>query len=181
MLQSGRATTVILILIVLTFLLTELFGGSTETRVLIKFGALWGPLVWAGQFWRLLTAVFLHIGLTHLLMNSFALYIWGQQVEEQLGSKRFIFIFLSAGIAGNMLSLLLNPLTVSAGASGGIFGLFAAELYLLRQIFGRWEANMVIYAIFMLMYGFMIPAINGWAHLGGAMTGFIATSIFNRK
>ena len=107
----------------------EMFGSSRNPYLLILFGAKYNPLILEGEWWRLITPMFLHIGLIHLVMNSFALYYLGTAVERIYGRYRFLFIYLFAGFAGTLASFLFSPDSISAGASGGIFGLFGALLF----------------------------------------------------
>src|SRR5690606_36651475 len=110
------------------FILLELAGGSQNPYVLIEYGAKFNQLIVAGEWWRFITPIFLHIGILHLLMNSLALYYLGSIVEKIYGSGRFLFIYLFSGFLGALGSFIFNP-SISAGASGAIFGCFGALLY----------------------------------------------------
>src|SRR6266542_34617 len=110
---------------IILFLAMELTGGSENSENLIRFGANYAPLVRNGEYWRLLTANFLHIGLLHLLVNSYALYILGIEVEALFGHQRFIVIYLLSGISGSVFSFMITQ-GLSAGASTSLFGLFGA-------------------------------------------------------
>ena len=111
---------------VLIWLAMEAAGGSTDTGVLINFGAMYGPYIADGEYWRLFTAMFLHVGLTHLAFNGFSLFIFGQQVEKFYGPYRFTTIYILAGLAGSVASFTFNNISVGAGASGAIFGILGA-------------------------------------------------------
>src|SRR5437764_12382773 len=108
------------------WLAMEASGGSTSTRVLIAFGAKVNQLIVQGEYWRLLTAVFIHIGIMHLAFNSIALLSFGRLAELIYGHWRFLAIYLISGIAGATFSALFNPRGLSAGASGAIFGIAGA-------------------------------------------------------
>ena len=95
---------------------------------LIEVGAKYTPLLLDGEWWRLVTTMFIHIGFLHLMMNSLALYFLGTLVERMYGSLRFFGIYVVAGITGSIVSIWTN-LSIGAGASGAIFGLFGALLY----------------------------------------------------
>ena len=165
--------------LILVWLGLELQGGSTNTAVLLQWGAQQNALIWQGETWRLLTPIFLHIGFPHLALNSWALYILGRDVEILFGSLRFLVIFLISGVGGNITYLLLSgsPVT-SAGASGAIFGLFGALIYFgfrlppeRRRHF--WPAIAAPVAI-NLVFGLVNPQINNYAHMGGLLTGWAA-------
>src|SRR5215467_2579081 len=104
----------------------------TSSPVLIRWGADFGPLTLAGQWWRLLTAVFLHIGVVHLLGNLWYLFNVGPIAESIWGRRTYLFLYFFSGLAGSVISLWWNPLAVSAGASGALFGITGALLVSLR-------------------------------------------------
>jgi len=118
---------------------TEAFIQSASNGMLDDFGALSPSMVWAGQWWRLVTFNFLHIGLMHLMFNSSALFSIGPQVESIFGSQKFVFAYVGTGVASGVASLLFLP-SGTAGASGAIFGLIglmAVYGYRLGGSFGR--------------------------------------------
>ena len=98
-----------------------------DMQVLVDMGALFGPLtVLKGEWWRLLTAMFLHGGMTHLLMNMFSLYLVGRGAEMYFDTKSYLSIYFFSGIIGGLVSLYMHPVSVGVGASGAIFGVFGA-------------------------------------------------------
>jgi rhomboid protease GluP len=101
------------------------FDDVASSQALIAAGALERSQVWAGQWWRLLTAVFLHIGLIHLLANSLFGFSWCRVVERVLGHGRFLALYLVAGLGASASSLLAHDV-ISAGASGALFGMIGA-------------------------------------------------------
>ncbi len=114
-------------------------NGSQDFRVLLAFGAMQNELIAQGDYHRLLTSMFLHIGLIHLAFNSYALFIVGQDVERLYGSARFLLIYFLSGLGGSLASFVFGAGGISAGASGAIFGLFGASIayfYLHRETFG---------------------------------------------
>src|SRR4030095_3189382 len=147
----------------------EKFIQSASSGVLNDFGALVPSLVRSGQWWRLVTFNFLHIGLMHLMFNSSALFSIGPQVESIFGSQKFVFAYVGTGTASAFASYLFLP-NNSAGASGAIFGLIGLmAVYGYRQggSFGRaLMKQMLIWAAIGLMFGFFIGA-NNVAHIGG--------------
>jgi len=171
----------ILALNLVIWLLMTFSGGSTRADVLVRFGAKVPWLIAAGQYWRLLTAMFLHIGLVHLLFNSYALYSLGPQVESLFGRGRFLIIYLLSGLAGSVASYALSA-SLSAGASGAIFGLIAAMAVFVaghRQMLGRRGSqaltNIVLVILFNLGLSFSVPGIDVWGHLGGLMGGSVVS------
>jgi rhomboid protease GluP len=171
------ATYVLLGLIGLVFAAETLAGGSTQTEVLVRLGAKVTPLIAAGEYWRLLTAMFLHIGVMHLFFNAYALFALGTELERLLGWGRFVVIYLLSGLYGSLVSYALSP-NLSAGASGAIFGLIgalAAFFALHRQQLGSWGqrrlANIAFLIIINLFLGFTQPGIDNLAHLGGLLSG----------
>lgn len=163
---------------VVVFLLLELSGGSTNAENLIRFGAKFNPLILEGEWWRFFTPVFLHIGFLHLLMNTFALYFLGTAVEQIYGRFRFLFIYLFSGFMGTLASFMLND-SLSAGASGAIFGCFGALLYFgiiyPRLFFRTMGMNIIIVILINLVFGFSVPGIDNAGHIGGLIGGFLAT------
>ncbi len=149
-----------------------LMGLDGET--LVNFGAMFPPYIHAGQWWRLITAGFLHGGIIHILMNSWVLFDLGAQTEEFYGTSRMIVIYFAATLAGFWASMHFAPLSV--GASAGLFGLIGAMIAFgvrerssygsaLRSFYMRW-------AMYGLVMGFIIPNIDMAAHLGGLAGGF---------
>nr|WGD96680.1 rhomboid family intramembrane serine protease [Bacillus safensis] len=157
------------------FLLLELSGGSTNTATLTAFGAKNNVLILEGEWWRLITPMFLHIGLTHLLFNTFALWSVGAAVERIYGSGRFLLIYLISGIFGSIASFVFNT-AIAAGASGAIFGCLGALLYLAisnRKLFFRtMGTNIIVIILINLGIGFTVSGIDNAGHLGGLVGGF---------
>ncbi len=155
-----------------------------NSLVLIAFGAKTNALITQGDFFRLITPIFIHIGVIHLASNSYALWIVGPQVEKLYGSARFAMIYLWCGIGGSLGSYF-NPLSsrastvAGAGASGAIFGLFGVLAVFgfkyraeLPQSFRRAFGAGVLPVILLNLYiGFTFPFIDNAAHLGGLLTG----------
>ncbi|WP_249705065.1 rhomboid family protein [Bacillus zhangzhouensis] len=177
--QNGRPifTYLLIAVQVVMFLLLELSGGSTNTATLTAFGAKNNVLILDGEWWRLITPMFLHIGLTHLLFNTFALWSVGAAVERIYGSGRFLLIYLVSGIFGSIASFLFNT-AIAAGASGAIFGCLGALLYLAisnRKLFFRtMGTNIIVIILINLGIGFTVSGIDNAGHLGGLVGGFLA-------
>jgi len=155
----------------------DTWSGPETTRVLVAFGAKVNVLILNGQYWRLFTAMFIHIGVFHLLFNLYALYIFGPLVEGYFGHLRFTIIYILAGLFGSLASYAMSP-AISAGASGAIFGLIGAvTVYFLKhhQNFGqRGRAmlqNMAVIIVINLAFGFVGRGIDNWGHIGGLIGG----------
>lgn len=167
----------ILFLQALLFLLMTLSGGSTHPAVLLRFGALEETLLAHGQWWRLITPIFLHIGLMHFLFNSFALYLLGPQLEWLFGRLYFIALYLLTGIMGNLATVYLGDSAISAGASGAIYGLFGVYLYLYLFRRGSMDPDtgkgLLALVGINILFSLVVPNINLMAHLGGLFAGMM--------
>jgi rhomboid protease GluP len=170
-------TWVLLGIIAIVFVGETLAGGSTNTDVLIRLGAKVTTLVADGQYWRLFTSMFLHIGIAHLFFNGYALVVIGTELERLFGYGRFLAIYVLSGLLGSLASYAFVP-NLAAGASGAIFGLIgalAAFFLLHRERLGRWGrtrlANIAFLIVINLFFGFTQPGIDNLAHLGGLVGG----------
>ncbi len=171
---------------VLVFLAMYLFGqGSMDTATLVNFGAAFRPFILEGQYFRLITSGFIHIGLLHLLFNNVALYFIGPQVENMFGKGRYLIIYFVTILFASLLSLLFIGDSISAGASGAIFGLLGALLYFgyhHRAYFGNAIFSQIIPLILInLMIGFSVSGINNAAHIGGLISGVMAAAAVGIK
>ncbi|HNV33983.1 MAG TPA: rhomboid family intramembrane serine protease [Bacillota bacterium] len=167
----------ILVLNVLAFIMLEIFGGSEDLNTLVVAGAKVNILVQHGQWWRLFTAMFLHYGLLHIALNSYSLYNLGTFAERIYGGWRFVVMYITSGLAGNLLSTMFGqPYVVGVGASGAIFGIAGSILYLgvrRPELFKYIIGSRFITAIAInLVISFTIPGIDAWAHIGGLAGGF---------
>jgi membrane associated rhomboid family serine protease len=128
-----------------------------------------------GEWWRLITAAFLHYGPIHLGMNMLALYWFGTVVEGALGHLRFLVLYLVAGLAGSAGVMLLSPNQITVGASGAIFGVLGAMLILEWMSTGRLTGNAMTLIIINLAFTFAVPNISIGGHLGGLAAGILGT------
>lgn len=173
----------LLLLTALVFVGQSLSSALLGEDVLLLLGAKDNALIRAGQYWRLVTPIFLHAGLLHVGFNLYALYVIGPPVEARFGPRRFFFLYLFSGVAGVLASMAFSS-DVSVGASGAIFGLigaYAVYLYQHRELFGRngrrTLLNLAFIAVVNLLIG-LAPGIDDWAHLGGLLGGsLLAVSI----
>jgi membrane associated rhomboid family serine protease len=126
----------------------------------------------AGEYYRLFTAMFMHYGILHLLMNMWALWILGRTLEMALGPVRFLALYLVAGLGGNVAAYVFQPDALSAGASTALFGLFAALFLVLRRL-GRDTSTVIPIIVINLIFTLSVPGISIAGHLGGFVTGGI--------
>ncbi|RME38848.1 MAG: rhomboid family intramembrane serine protease, partial [Thermoflexia bacterium] len=169
-----RWTYGILVVNGLAFLLSLVVGRN----LVLLLGAKINQAILLGEWWRLLTAVFLHVDILHILFNSYALYAFGTRLESLYSPWRYLALYTLSGISGSALSFALSP-RASVGASGAIFGLIgglAAYYYRYRKQMrtgSRPLTNLVTIALYNLLYGFVVPGIDNWGHLGGLLAGLV--------
>lgn len=183
-LSSFNVTYTLIIINLLAYFATALFSAdliNMDTRVLVAFGALYGPLIFVyDEWWRLLSAMFLHGGMTHLLMNMFSLYIVGRPAEIYFEKRAFLVIYFFAGLTGAVASLTMHPQSVGIGASGAIFGVFGAlaGFFLIhRERIGAqskvFMKNFGVIIALNVFLGLSVPSIDMSAHIGGLAAGVI--------
>lgn len=183
-------TRLLIALNVLVFVVM-LFGGAgfwhSPNTVQLTWGANFAPATADGQWWRLVSAMFLHFGALHLGMNMLALWDGGKLVERMFGAVRFLVIYLISGVGGNLLSLVIQGNdAVSGGASGAIFGIYGALLvyvwFARRQMQAQefrwlfWGA--LLFSALTIAMGYIIPGIDNSAHIGGFVTGIVMATLF---
>ncbi len=170
-------------LCVLVFGLTVFDGTSVHLsgRGLLNQTVRWGalhPMLVFDEPWRLLSAVFVHLGFLHLLMNMAALVSWGAAIERTLGSARFVITFVGTGFLGFVVSVAWSifgwgTLALTAGASGGLFGLMAFDVgYLYKQRNPAWKQALIRSVVFTVLMALLGP-VNNAAHIGGGIAGMI--------
>ncbi len=186
-LDSPVTATLILINIGI-WLLAEKTGSTKETATLIRWGASNQQLVWDGQAWRLLTSVFLHIGIIHLVWNAYAGFSWCARAEATLGKGWFLVVYLLTGVGGSALSVIGHDV-VSAGASGSLFGMIGVELTLLYRRAGTFAVfrkdpavrNHLITIAVWFVIGMTALAMDNWAHAGGLVCGVLLALALTTK
>lgn len=189
-------TQTILVVLVGIFVLTTLLGQSFNIMptdlndVLTRWGAKVNSAVVQGQWWRLITAMFLHNGLLHIASNGYALYVIGMDLEGFFGRARFLAVYFIAGLAGSVASFAFSPYYASGvGASGAIFGLIGAlAVYfgMYRRLFGKrgnlqfW--NIIVVVVLNLGLGFsgLLPIDNS-AHIGGLVAGALVGYVLSPR
>ena len=152
-------------------------GGS-----LIRDGGLFGPAISdGGEWWRIVTSGFLHAGPLHLLLNMFVVYVLGQLLEPAIGTARFVGIYLVSLLGGSLGALILDPDTITVGASGAVYGLMAAAIVIARQRGIDQVASQIgFWLVLNLAFTFSVPNISIGGHLGGLAAGAIAAFVISR-
>jgi membrane associated rhomboid family serine protease len=176
--SAAPATMALVAINVVVYVITVVQGGGLNAPggSLFEKGALVGVLVSDGEWWRLVGAMFLHASVIHLAFNMFALYWLGSIVEATLGTGRYLLVYFAAGLAGSAGALVFsNPLAITVGASGAIFGLMGALLILEYLSTGSFAGPALTLIILNLVITFAIPNISVGGHLGGLVGGALAT------
>lgn len=177
-------TYILIMACVLMFGICCIFDGIDALRSItnytaLKMGANFAPLIRQGEVWRVITYMFLHASLLHLIVNMYSLYALGASVENFLGRWKFIVVYLVSGICGGLLSAATGSNSISVGASGAIFGLAGALLYFgyhYRTYLGEAIKKQIIPIILInLLIGYLIAGIDNFGHIGGLIGGILCT------
>ena len=183
-LGSSRVTSILLVVNILVFAIMTLAGGSQNISNLVRFGAVVKDRIAYGEWWRLFTASFIHIGFMHILLNMYFLYQIGPVFEKLYGSRNFLIIYLLAGIMGNLLTFAFgSSSTVSAGASTSLYGLFGLAIDIMLNYKGdsmlsSFGASFLSVIAINIVYSLINPSIGLLGHLGGLLAGVILAGIF---
>ena len=176
--------TYVLIAICVVAFVGEVAGGASATgssfgnSKLFEEGALSGPAVSDGDYWRVVTAGFLHAGFFHLLFNMFSLWILGSMLEPAIGRVRFALIFFVSLLAGSFGALLVDPNSLTVGASGGIFGLMGAAVVVMRNRgINIMESGLGLWIGLNLLLTFTVSGISIGGHIGGLVGGALAALV----
>ena len=180
------ATILLIILNVLVFLVSESSGSSQDVMHMLDLGAAYTPLITEnGEVYRLFTSMFLHFGISHLMNNMLVLFVLGSRLERAVGKLRFLAVYLFGGTAANIISMFLELKTgeysVSAGASGAVFAVMGAMIYIVLRNRGRLEdltvRQILIMAAFSLYFGFTSTGVDNAAHVGGLLAGLVLAAL----
>ena len=188
---TGRPVPVLALIAlnIAAFIAAEITGPTQSSQVLIRVGALYTPAVRAGEYWRFITAMFLHSGIRHLLNNMLTLYILGELLLRETGVVRFLLFYFGGGLAGNLaeyaLSLARGENIVAVGASGAVFSLMGALLAVLiknrGRIRGMTSQRMLVFIGLSVYFGFTAENVANAAHLGGLAAGFVLAMLLVRE
>lgn len=174
----------------IVFVMLEIMGDTQNSEFMAHMGAVWPPYILKqGQYWRLLTATFMHFGFDHILNNMLILVCAGMILEDALGHVKYLILYLIAGIGGSTLSYLQmlhsGDYAVAAGASGAIFGIIGALLWIVIVHKGRYETltgkGLFFMIVISLYYGIHTGGVDNWGHIGGLIMGFLMGILLYRK
>lgn len=184
-------TVALIVINIAVFFILTMFGDTEDAVFMLQHGAMYEPYIIEGhEYYRIFTCLFLHFGITHLLNNMVLLGALGWNLELEIGKVRFVIIYFASGIIGNIVSLFydltLEQPAVSAGASGAIFGLMGALLYVVianRGRLGRLSGRgMLVMVALSLYFGLTSTGVDNLAHIGGVVSGFLlAVLLYRRK
>ena len=174
----------------IVFIILEIMGDTQNSEFMASMGAVWPPYILEqGQYWRLLTATFMHFGFDHILNNMLILICAGMILEDALGHVKYLILYLFAGIGGSTLSYLQmlhsGDYAVAAGASGAIFGIIGALLWIVIVHKGRYETltgkGLLFMIVISLYYGIHSGGVDNWGHVGGLIMEFMMGILKKQK
>jgi rhomboid protease GluP len=180
--KRQKCTILLIAVNVIVFLLLSFQGMTENAEYMLEHGAMYVPYMMEGkEYYRLFTSMFLHFGIDHLTNNMVMLGAIGWNLEYEIGKIKFLIIYFVSGLAGNILSafgdIMIGEYAVSAGASGAVFGIMGALLYVAIRNKGRIGTisgrGLVLMVILSLYYGFTSAGVDNLAHIGGLIAGFI--------
>ena len=183
-------TVVLIVINIAVFFILTLFGDTEDAVFMLQHGAMYEPYIVEGhEYYRMFTCLVLHFGITHLLNNMVMLGALGWNLELEIGKVRFVIIYFAGGMIGNIVSLFydltLEQPAVSAGASGAIFGLMGALLYVVianRGRLGRLSGRgMLVMVVLSLYFGLTSTGVDNFAHIGGLVSGFLLAVLRYRR
>ena len=188
--RNAICTNIMVLINVVVFIVLEIQGSTLDSRFMLNSGAALAPLIIEyGQYYRLFTSMFLHFGVEHLFNNMLVLFFLGDNFERDVGKVKFVIIYLLTGLGASVLSCAYNyikgEVVVSAGASGAIFGVIGALLYVVVINKGRLEdmtvSRISLLVLCSLYHGFTESGIDNMAHIGGFIGGIVLAVILYRR
>lgn len=190
---NGRKTAWVngglIILNMCIFIYLEIIGSTNNIGFMIKHGAMYAPLIIeGGEYYRLLTSVFMHFGINHIVNNMIILFVLGDNMERALGKIKYLIFYITCGVGANICSMFFNikeyEQVVSAGASGAIFGVIGGLLYAVAVNKGQLEdlstRQMVMLIVFSLYFGFTSTGVDNAAHVFGLIIGILMAAVLYR-
>ena len=175
---------------VVVFLVLEIIGNTEDVTFMLDHGAIYPvQIVQEHEYWRLLTATFMHFGFIHLLNNMVILITAGKILEHAMGHFKFAILYIFSGLGGSTLSFLQmwfsGDYAVAAGASGAIFGIIGALLWVVLRHKGRYETltsrGLLVMIVLCLYYGVSTGGVDNWGHIGGLLGGFLLGILLYRR
>lgn len=185
-----KANLAIVIINIVVYIVLSIMGDPEDALFMYHHGACYLPAVMQGEYYRIFTSMFLHFGFYHIAYNMLSLIFVGDILERAVGPVCYLIIYLCGGAAGNLLSLWMSlksgNYVISAGASGAIFAVIGALLYIAfrnRKTFGQQNVKkLLIMVLLMIMQGTIDKGVDGFAHLGGLIGGFLlAVLLYHKK
>ena len=185
----SRVNFTIIIINILVFAWVKTTGSSENLAHMLECGAAFPPLIAAGEYYRLVTCMFLHFGFEHLFNNMLLLFFIGDYLERAVGPLRYGVIYLLGGLGGSLLSFFYNleigREVVSAGASGAVFAVIGAMVYVVIVHKGKLEdislQRLLLMAVLSIYFGIVSGGVDNVAHIGGFAAGFLLGMIVYRK
>lgn len=182
--RYGRATFSLFLINVAVYMVEAILSRnpfSISMGVLARLGQWNYAVLHYGWWWQLFTAMFVHVGILHIGFNMYFLLTMGRQLEGILGPKRLVMVYIVSGLMGNLLTLfLLPPNTVSAGASGALFGI-AGTLIVMMGVIGGNMQGALVNAFVLFLINSILPGVNAYAHLGGLLAGMAMGYYYGKK
>ena len=180
---------ILIALNVITFLYLEIAGSSQDILFMVQSGAVFAPaVIYEKEYYRLLTAVFMHFGINHIINNMIVLFALGDHLERALGHVKYLILYLICGVGSNLISMLLNgpdSMVVSAGASGAIFGVTGSLISAVIINRGRLEdlsfKQLAVMVALSLYLGFTEHGVDNTAHVAGLLIGILLGMMLYRK
>lgn len=188
--RNAPVTDFLILVNVLVFLYVAMRGGLGDDEVFLRLGASYTPyLTERHEYWRLLTAAFLHFGIRHLGNNMFVLFVTGDSLEHALGHVKYLIFYLFSAVGASAASLAvevaMGQKVLSAGASGAVFAVLGGLIWVLIRNSGRFEEfrirNLLFFSGMMLLSGFFTEGVDNAAHAGGLLVGFLLAVVLYRR
>lgn len=188
--KKASCTAILAAANVAVFLFLSFQGMTENAGFMLEHGAMYTPdILYEGKYYELFTCMFLHFGFRHLMNNMISLVLLGCQLEYEIGKVRYLAVYFISGLGGSLLSLAAEMRTgeyaVSAGASGAIFGIIGALLYIALRNHGQIGSlsgrGLLFMVVLTLYFGFTSTGVNNFAHIGGVVSGFLLAVILYRK
>lgn len=180
--KKQKCTIFLIAVNVIVFFVLSFQGMTEDVKFMLDHGAMYVPYMMKGEeYYRLFTSMFMHFGFDHLMNNMIMLGAIGWNLEYETGKIKFLMIYFGSGLCGNILSafgdIMTGEYAVTAGASGAVFGITGALLYVAIRNRGRIGTvtgrGLVLMIVLSLYYGFTSSGVDNLAHMGGLVSGFI--------
>lgn len=181
-------TCLILAANLIMFIIVATQGGSGNVETLLKYGAMTNAEPFVSDWWRMFSSMFLHGGFNHLFSNCFAILVFAPPLERLMGHFKYLLLYLGSGVVGNLISMQVylqsSGYHISVGASGAVYGVYGAFLYiaLLQRGLMDESSRKTLYSLLMVgvVFSFVVPQVNWVAHFGGLVGGFLLYALMNR-